>query len=677
MRLTHARVKNFRCVLDSEEFTVDQQVTCLVGKNESGKTAVLHALTKIMPIDGSSIGPLSDLDLPRYQMGDLGTKNKTEGVDAVVTKWELLPEDLAKLQVLVGPSSCAKEFGVTLKYDNARYYDFEIDESKVAAFWLAQHSLPPEEHQLLAEAKNVQDLRSALKGISDPTQRQKDLLLDLNSTFGEKSAWDVVTDKIDELMPRFAYFSEYARMPGRLSIVDFKRLQQTKQLPDGYRVFDALLRMIGKTVADLEDVKQFEYLKAALETAEAQLTRQIFAYWSQNRYLKVDFDCRPGLERDPAPFNSGLVLHTRILNQRHGSTTSFDDRSAGFVWFFSFLVWFSQVKKNYGENVIILLDEPGLSLHAKAQADLLRYIEKELAPHYQVLYSTHSPFMIDPANLLRARTVEDVFIEPKSKDPMEQGELLGTKIGSDVLSTDKDTLFPLQACLGYEITQTLFVGKHTLLVEGPSDLLFLQWFKRRLAVAGRTTLDQRWTITPCGGIDKVAAFMALFAGNNLHIAVLTDYATGNKKKVQALRESKLLLEGHVLTAEAYAAKPEADIEDIVGSAPYADLVNKTFGLTGAQVFKIPSALAQQRAVKLAEEHFLSFPVGGPEFDHYQPAEALITSDVGGALIGLNDGLNRFERLFADLNALLAADTNVPAVAPIATGRARPIVAAKP
>src|SRR4029077_3372121 len=100
-----------------------------------------------------------------------------------------------------------------------------------------------------------------------------------------------------------------------------------------------------------------------------------------------------------------------------------------------------------------------------------------------------------------ARTVEDVVVYGQDGRPKE---ILGTKVGDDVLSTDKDTLFPLQGALGYEITQTLFVGKHTLLVEGPSDLLYLTAFSQALKKDGRTSLDPRWTISTVGGADKVA-----------------------------------------------------------------------------------------------------------------------------------------------------------------------------
>ena len=116
--------------------------------------------------------------------------------------------------------------------------------------------------------------------------------------------------------------------------------------------------------------------------------------------------------------------------------------------------------------MVLLLDEPGLSLHGRAQADLLRFFEEKLAPHHQIVYSTHSPFMVPASAFDRVRIVEDkVEVRGQRRIP------LGTKVREDVLELDPDTLFPLQGALGYEITQSLFVGKHTLLVEGPSDIL--------------------------------------------------------------------------------------------------------------------------------------------------------------------------------------------------------------
>ena len=133
---------------------------------------------------------------------------------------------------------------------------------------------------------------------------------------------------------------------------------------------------------------EFEPLIAELEAVENRITSEIFRYWSQNKHLKVKFSFDAGRPGDPPPLNSGWVFRTRIENSRHGVSVPFDERSTGFVWFFSFLVWFSQLQKHYGDNLFLLLDEPGLSLHGKAQGDLVRYFNDRIVPQSPLIYGS-------------------------------------------------------------------------------------------------------------------------------------------------------------------------------------------------------------------------------------------------------------------------------------------------
>jgi predicted ATP-dependent endonuclease of OLD family len=176
---------------------------------------------------------------------------------------------------------------------------------------------------------------------------------------------------------------------------------------------------------------------------------------------------------------------------------------------FSFLVKFAQVQKN-GAKLILLLDEPGLTLHGKAQADLLRYFFEKLAPEHQVAFTTHSPFLVPPDDLPSVRIVEDRITSPRPGQWVSEG----TKVRDDTMVTDHDTLFPLQGALGYEITQTLFVGKHTLLVEGSGDILYLEAWSSALIRRGKIGVDRRWTLCPAGGIDKIQPFVACLEGRN-------------------------------------------------------------------------------------------------------------------------------------------------------------------
>ena len=139
--------------------------------------------------------------------------------------------------------------------------------------------------------------------------------------------------------------------------------------------------------------------------------------------------------QDPSPFNDGWIFSTRIVNERHRASVNFDERSSGFIWFFSFLIWFSQMKENYADKLVVLLDEPGLTLHGKAQQDLLRYIREKLQPEYQVIYTTHSPFMLDVENIFSLRTVEDVVKREIVNNDLKE-EILGTKVGERILSRE-------------------------------------------------------------------------------------------------------------------------------------------------------------------------------------------------------------------------------------------------
>ncbi len=129
----------------------------------------------------------------------------------------------------------------------------------------------------------------------------------------------------------------------------------------------------------------------------------------------MKFDIRPARPGDPPGMTSGTNIWGRIHDTKHDVSTALGTRSRGFVWFFSFLAWYSQLRKE-GKSLILLLDEPGLSLHAKAQADLLRYFEEQLEPNYQLIYTTHSPFMVDPMHFERVRIVQNLSIEPDSDE---------------------------------------------------------------------------------------------------------------------------------------------------------------------------------------------------------------------------------------------------------------------
>lgn len=646
MILKSVKIENFRCIEDSTEFSIDP-VTCLVGKNEAGKTALLQALYKLKPViqEESNFDDL--MEYPRRKYSEYKERRETNPDNVLTTIWELEDEDIIFIEEELGKKALKnKTLKITKGYDNINYWELELDEKRIVSHYIKSAELEAKEREDLKNSETIEELINKLSSIESPSANQNNLLNELKEDFPEEGSSNKAIETLERQLPTFLYFGEYQNMPGWIAINELRNKMDINKPKKSERIFLALLDLAQTDLNEIDSTGKSEELIAELEAVSTRLTKEIFNYWSQNKNLKVEFRFDHARPEDLPPFNEGYIFQTRIENTRHDVTVNFDEHSKGFVWFFSFLVWFSQVKKIYGENLIILLDDPALHLHARAQADLLRYIDKKLKPNHQVIYTTHSPFMVDAENLLSVRTVEDVVIKENIK---------GTKVGDKVLSTDKDTIFPLQGALGYDITQTLFVGKHTLLVEGPSDILYLKWFSNKLKKQERTFLDHQWTITPCGGVDKIVSFLALFSGAKLNIAIFTDFHEGTKNRVRELKQSELLKQGRVFSAEMFVDQNEADIEDLIGRPNFITLANKCYHLTGNR--KLPAqkpSKAPIRVLKEVEDKFGIMPPKTPEFDHYEPALYLIenTVELTSELPDLNNALNRFEKLFEDLNKLL-------------------------
>ncbi len=652
MKLLNAHINNYRSVLDSGEFTLDG-TTCLVGKNESGKTTVLQALERLNPVDQSKKKFNRDLEYPRGFLAEYDERHEGKEAEVVNTEWELSDADVAVIESELGEGALtSRTVGVSKQYETeSRRWVVALDHQRIVGNLLVKHGVKQEDKELVVLCASVKDLRGKIAELGELAAPELKHLVVATDTLltGDVEGW--VKGALDTRLPNFLYFSSYDRMDGRVHLETLQAAKaQGQKLKPGQQIFMDFLEFAKISLADLTTSNTFEQLRARVEAASIAISKQIFAYWSQNKNLKVEFSLDAGRAGDEAPFNTGWVMHTRIRNRLHDMTVPFDDRSAGFTWFFSFLVKFSQVRKNQG-NVIILLDEPGLNLHAKAQGDLLRYIREKLEPAHQVVYTTHSPFMVPTDRLMTVRTVEDVVVYRPNDEP----EVRGTKVGDQVLSTDRDTLFPLQSALGYEISQSLFVGAHTLLVEGPSDLLYLQAFSQKLKALKRPHLDPRWTVCPSGGVDKIQAFSVLFGGNKLHIAALLDYANGQKSTLEKLRKSKLLQDGHILLASDFCGQAEADIEDLLGEHLYVEVVNRAYSVPGNKLLVaglLPrGAGADQRIVLRVESAMRLFP-DLEEFDHFGPAAWLIANlellkeDVHA------DAYSRFEKLFVAMNDLL-------------------------
>ena len=599
MKLTKVRITNFQSIQDSTEFDIDD-ITCLVGKNEAGKTALLRALYRLNPINEEDGNFDVMEDYPRQTVTDYEHEVATarrEPAEVVQATYSLEPDDIATVEEVFG-SGCLKDKVPCLTlhkgYSNElKFCSFAVDDE------------PDQTHMV-----------------------DNQILLDR--------------------IPKFLYFDEYYQMKGQDDVDALKQRVASNALdPPDYPLL-GLIHLAGLDLEQISNTTRTESLIARLEAAGNSLTQRVLPYWSQNQHLRMKFDIRPAQSEDPEGMTSGTNIWARVEDMKHMVSTPLGTRSRGFVWFFSFLAWYQELRRE-NENLILLLDEPGLFLHAKAQGDLLRYFKEELMPHHQLIYTTHSPFMVDSAHFDRVRIVQDLSIEPDSDNLPDDQQ--GTKVITDVLKATPDSLFPLQGALGYEIYQPLFVGPNCLVVEGVSDLLYIQTVSALLQKKDESGLSAEWTITPVGGSDKIPTFVALIgAQTNLNVAVLIDYQNKDRQSIENLYKRKLLKQQQVLTYADFVGGDEADVEDMFAPEFYLKLANSEFGIS-LTVDDLPEG--SPRIVRRIEQYFENNPIpNGVQFNHYRPARYFSENIESLESELTEEKLNRFQQVFTDLNKLL-------------------------
>lgn len=653
MKLIEAHVTNYRNILDSNPVDILQS-TCLVGKNEAGKTAFLKALEGLRSVDTTYNNYDRTECYPRRYLADYAERHPEGEAVVIKTKWELEDNDRAAIERELGEGVVTgKVVTIDKRYEGkGSTWHVPVDYNRVVSLLFRRFNLTKEEESSLKDAKTCPEIARILDAMSERSERQEQLLAAIKAFRQNNPALRAI-DILDARTPKFLYFSHYDRMSGEVSINQLNKDRETGYVSSGDRVFIDFLEYAGTTLEELLDTSRFENLTAKCEAAANRITDQIFEYWTQNDELEIKVLLTEAKPDDPPPFNSGPVARARVENKLHRVTVPFSERSAGFIWFFSFLVKFAQIKKTKG-NVIILLDEPGLTLHGTAQRDLLRYFREQLEPHHQLIYSTHSPFMVPADNFPSVRTVEDVVV----RDVRDRKQSRGTKIRSDILTTDPQTNFPVFGALGFEVTQTLIIGRNTLLVEGPSDILYLQAASSVLESQGRPHLSAEWAVCPSGGIDKILPFVRLFYGNNLNVAVLTDFERGQKRKLDDLYKAELLQRERITLATEITGKEEADIEDFFEPELFAELVNAAYGLEGKHSLtakKLNTAdETTPRLVKKAEAWFRTLPASYPTYSHYTPALFLLKNPdlLAGERDSVVKTLARFEDAFGRIGKFI-------------------------
>ncbi|MEV4334192.1 AAA family ATPase [Streptomyces sp. NPDC049597] len=644
MLLDEVLIQNFRNFTDAQQMKVEPTVTTLIGKNEAGKTTILKALHRLNPANNPDDFNLTQ-EYPRRRLARDRRTSDLNDYTPVQAWFTLEDSDVAGFTAIfdVAPSANTR-IVAGRTYGNAQWIEVELPFQEALAGACQSSGVDHEDAQKLVVAEDVEAATAAAKNLTKELREAghqaraqavakvagalKPYTPLLNNELSDEQ-----TDAMLELLPKFFYFSSYELLPGECDLNELVSRVQSNALKPGDETMLSLLDLAGEEPQNLLD-EDYDSRNAELQAASVDLSDRVFEYWKQNDALTVDFDTDMpvvGTEADGRQVRH-RVLKVQLRDERHGGvTTNFATRSAGFQWFFSFMAAFSRYQ-NARERVVVLLDEPGTSLHGEAQGDFLRFIFGELGAHKQVLYTTHSQHMIDPTRYESMRAVHD-------QATREHPEL-GVVISPVSLSADRTTVLPVEAALGYSVAQHLFLGSGPhLAVEGSSDFVFLTRMSEYLTSHGRQGLPSRMSIIPVGGIGNMPAFVALL-GRRLEVFALIDGAETAKvtHKVRKAAEAAGVDPARVIVIGEQDGLPATgDIEDLFTPKDYLWLYSRAVKhLTEDQLPPTPEPILKRIS-----------QVNGM-FDHVGPAHQLTTDR--DAFFGQIDEetLNRFEELLKRL-----------------------------
>lgn len=663
MRLASFRVRNFRSINDSEEITVSR-ITAFLGRNESGKSNLLRALYSLNPIEGfEALKPIKDF--PRHRR----LEECNDETIMLTTTWALEDDDKVELLKMLPRATEVNTVIIARSYQgNTRMVEFpelkaipfdEIDVKKkvrTVASAVRAAAQKQESSVLLDTAADAfetltvetslrdawaaqamvatKNLRTALAGAdAELTDKQEELLSEIEelaaSIVGDKDAQRNAWNWAIGALPKFIYVDEYPELDGHQDIAAYIQRKNQRQHTDSDRNFEKLCKVAGLDPHELHKLHEkndYETRNQLANRASAVVTSEIKRLW-KDRALKIRFNL------------DAHHLDTIISDptSTYDVEVNLNERSRGFQWFFAFYTTFSADTDGGGhaEKAVLLLDEPGLYLHAKSQSDLLNHLEKDFSN--QILYSTHSPFMVPTHALDSVRTVNIA-------------EEVGTTVANDPTG-DSRTLFPLQAALGYDLAQSLFIGPNNLVVEGVTDFWIMSAVSAYAAENGRKSLTPALTMTPAGGAQKVSYMVALLTSESLNVVVLLDTERDSKVTKDELIKAKLIRDQNVVfVSESFASPPsEADIEDLLDPVIYEALVRESY----SKELKGKTLTLNANIPRVAKRIEAGFNDIGIRFHKTRPTRLFLTKMATEPEKMLpNESLERFEALFSLVNTRL-------------------------
>ena len=592
MRLRRFRIRAFRCIHDSGDVTVGD-LAAFVGRNESGKTTILQGL---ILLNRDEI--VSDLDLCDEMVEELKSEIKVaEGVfelnehEREFVKEKFPSLDIKRLKIFRTNKNPEIQYdfedGKIGEEQNTNLRSWQSITSDLQNFIDTipnhiQERLDTDFFQLSSPPKTIsgfkKDLQIFDESIKSVASEEEEVISEWNELYPkilENSDGFLNTSERleleefikDNLHPRIVYFSDYKKILGNINLQDY--LHGVKSSTSGnveyVEEFDRVETVRNLFyLAELELDKLEEYqnspskLIKLLNQASKKLTSRLNPAW-KGEPIHVELRFNPGnimsviisdVHRD------GTITNTGLLNRR----------AEGFKWTFSFIINFAaETQRSELKEAILLLDEPARNLHPTQQRGISDML-KNLAGTNQVLYATHSPFMIfdyTPGNLL--------VVELERKNHL-------SKIYYEYWKADDATLIPILYGLSRGLVESTVdreIGSNSrpiIIVETMSDTMYLNAFDKFLQDPNISM--NPLNVIPAYNKNSVLPLAIFYRDHGYNTFILLDNDNESKQIAEQLKNNKFS-EIQTIFFER-EGKLLQSIEDYMVTEDYLYAVNQTY-----------------------------------------------------------------------------------------------------
>lgn len=606
MKLHKARIQNYRSIIDTGEFEIEDLKTIMVGPNEAGKTVILRALQQLnKPEEIPGFDALRDY--PRSLYNDISTKKVLpENITVITGYFKLEQEDINALPTEFKDCSYKKyknlDNTIYHTLENAPtkifYKDIKGDLTRLVSHLDKQYAVenPGEETKkpsilinalviswtdyTSVSAEKSTSLLALLDNnfsyVEEDNTKEEERFAKLQEQIKFNKKYDEVLAILSKRTPIFILFNNYFKVKPSVHLEHLAQRTEQNLLDDEYYDYGnhCLLKLLGFTARQLADlgntqspnINNPEALKEykdkldirsyQLNAASVRLTEEIRTVWMPNPE-------RP--EADKLKVTADGQYLKVVVEDDIGVDIELDQRSEGFQWLVSFFVVFFAEAMDKHKNAILLLDEPGMSLHGLKQRDFRDTISR-LAKTNQTIYTTHSPFLVGPDELDIVKVVE-------MKNRKE-----GTKVHTTLSSSDPAGLLPLQEALGYDLAQSLFSQQRNLILEGLTDYWYIDATAELLRSAKIETLNDKIALVFANSAGKLVYYATILFAHNLKVAALLDSDAAGDQAAQQENLVHTLGNKNILRTKDYVSgitKPE--IEDLLRTTLIA-IVKSEYGV---------------------------------------------------------------------------------------------------